>query len=170
MEFGGKRVRKQRNMLAGLCVGSSCYSGLSPALVPPVSSASLPAGLSPPLRPAPTLWDTLLFPSLGASWSSLISLLHFFPLGVEPGLGADHRPACRRCLAAGWVQLLVPAWSHVSPLQTGQREEAGGRLPRPLLQLAVLPALKRTVTFYGPFSFPMVILILHSMYVPFLGY
>lgn len=64
----------------------------------------------------------------------------------------------------------VPAWSHVCPLQTGRREEARGRLPRTLLQLAVLPARKRTVTFYGPFSFPMVILILHSMYVPFLGY
>lgn len=39
-----------------------------------------------------------------------------------------------------------------------------------LSELAALPALKRAVTFYGPFSFPVVILILHSIYVPFLGY
>ena len=46
--------------------------------------------------------------------------------------------------------------------------QARRKAAAPLLQLTVLPKLRRTVTFSGPFSFPMVILILHSMRVPFL--
>lgn len=63
----------------------------------PTSFASLGTRTSPPLCLAP--WDTLCFSSVDASWSSLISLLQFFCVNVEPGLSVDCWPACPRCLA-----------------------------------------------------------------------
>lgn len=92
----GRIQREQGNVLVWLCLGSSYCPGLHPALVLPLG-----ARVSPLLCLAPAPWDTLHFSSVGASWSSLISLLQFFHLNVGSGLGVDCQPACPRCLDTG---------------------------------------------------------------------
>lgn len=97
IETSGKKTEE-----AGWCPGRVVSGKLilprTSSCLGPTSLSSLGGRISPSLCLAPTLWDTLRFSSVGASWSSLISLLQFLHLSVEAGLSVDCQPAHQRCL------------------------------------------------------------------------